>query len=161
MSDSLKQHIDQNREEFEVFPFDAEMGWQGLSVKKKAAHRYLIWPSAAAVVLLLVWVGYRLVHHNMQPQALPVEVVEAGHYYEDIIAERIFAIQKHGKATYVTEDLEVLDQIFEELKADLNDNAQNEAVVQAMIETYRLKIKILERILDNMEVEKNEEISRL
>jgi len=43
-------------------------------------------------------------------------------------------------------DLLELDNIYEVLKADLVDNIANDEVVEAMIQNYRLKLKILEDI---------------
>ena len=31
MSDNLKKHVDQSREEFEIFPFDEQLGWDELT----------------------------------------------------------------------------------------------------------------------------------
>jgi hypothetical protein len=44
-------------------------------------------------------------------------------------------------------ELTELDHIYRELKEDLKDNADNEEVVVAMIQNYRLKLEILEEIL--------------
>ncbi|MCK5840438.1 MAG: hypothetical protein KAG99_11350 [Bacteroidales bacterium] len=43
-----------------------------------------------------------------------------------------------------------LDTIYSELKNDLNDNAANEEVVEAMIQNYRIKLEILEEILHQL-----------
>ena len=48
-------------------------------------------------------------------------------------------------------ELTELDYVFRELKEDLNDNADNEEVVVAMIQNYRLKLEILEDILMQLE----------
>ena len=50
---------------------------------------------------------------------------------------------------------------FMELSQDLIDEAQNEEVVRAMIDNYRLKLKILERILEDLDKEANEEAINL
>ena len=40
-----------------------------------------------------------------------------------------------------------LDRVFLDLKDDLKDNADNEEVIEAMIQNYRLKLEILEEML--------------
>ena len=40
-----------------------------------------------------------------------------------------------------------LDQVYNDLKEDLKDNAANEEVIEAMIQNYRLKLDILEEML--------------
>jgi len=54
-------------------------------------------------------------------------------------------------------ELSQLDSIYAELKKDLKDNAANEQVVEAMIQNYRIKLEILEDILNQLrKTEKNE-----
>jgi hypothetical protein len=56
-----------------------------------------------------------------------------------------------GENSGIIEDINIefeeLDQVFDELKADLRDDAANEEVVEAMIQNYRIKLEILEEIL--------------
>jgi hypothetical protein len=47
-------------------------------------------------------------------------------------------------------DLSELDSVYLELKTDLKDNMANQEVVEAIIENYRLKIRILEDLLSEM-----------
>ena len=56
-------------------------------------------------------------------------------------------------------DLERMDAVFEELKGDLEDDVHNEAVITAMIDNYRLKLRILEEILEELEEQDDEDIS--
>ena len=51
-----------------------------------------------------------------------------------------------------------MNAAFSELKADLKDNVDNEEVVTAMMENYRLKLQILEEILKELEKERSEEV---
>jgi hypothetical protein len=44
-------------------------------------------------------------------------------------------------------DLSELDSIYSDLKKDLKDNLDNQEVIEAIIENYRLKISILEDLL--------------
>ncbi len=55
----------------------------------------------------------------------------------------------------ILEELTDLDLVLQELKADLSDNAANEEVVEAMIQNYRLKLRVLEEIL--VQLQKPEE----
>ena len=51
--------------------------------------------------------------------------------------------------------MEELDQVYEELKEDLNDNASNPEVIEAMILNYRVKLEILEELLDQLKAKEN------
>ena len=56
-------------------------------------------------------------------------------------------------------DMSELDSVYVELKADLRDNMANQEVVEAIIENYRLKIRILEDLLTEMDPNEEECIS--
>jgi hypothetical protein len=47
----------------------------------------------------------------------------------------------------LTDDLSKLDSICSEIKEDLKDNIANQEVVEALIQNYRIKIRLLEDIL--------------
>lgn len=52
------------------------------------------------------------------------------------------------------DDIEELDDSFKELQKELkkhDDQANNEAIVNAMIHNYQTKIEILERVLNRLE----------
>jgi hypothetical protein len=57
-------------------------------------------------------------------------------------------------------DMSELDSVYLDLKADLKDNMANQEVVEAIIENYRLKIRILEDLLTEMEPRGDECISK-
>ncbi len=46
-----------------------------------------------------------------------------------------------------------LDVLFKELKEDLNDNADNHEVIEAMIQNYSIKLEILEDMLNQIKPE--------
>ncbi|MEZ5084429.1 MAG: hypothetical protein R2750_13440 [Bacteroidales bacterium] len=69
--------------------------------------------------------------------------------------EELFQLSGHD-SEFIKEidfDLKELDHVFEELKKDLKDNTDNEEVIEAMIQNYRLKLTILEEML--MQVSKS------
>lgn len=80
------------------------------------------------------------------------ELVEAEAYYTAQISlrkEEVFRLTSGLPDVRQEIDLEIveLDKVFEELKEDLKDNADNEEVIEAMIQNYRLKLDILEEML--------------
>ena len=48
----------------------------------------------------------------------------------------------------LTEDLSRLDSIGSDIRKDLKDNIANQEVVEALIQNYRIKIRLLEDILN-------------
>ena len=79
-------------------------------------------------------------------------------YYEGEINKKVTLIKGQLEDDQILKDLEEMDAVFADLKADLNENVDNEEVIMAMMENYRLKLQILEEILNELEKEKSEEV---
>jgi hypothetical protein len=56
-------------------------------------------------------------------------------------------------------DLHELDEYCKNLKSDLKDNVNNEEVIEAMIHSYRMKLEILESLLQQLKRQNNETIT--
>lgn len=83
-------------------------------------------------------------------------LMEAEFYYSSMIEQRKEEFYKlAGNNSPLRNEINIelteLDNVFRELKEDLQDNADNEEVVVAMIQNYRLKLEILEEILLQLE----------
>jgi len=80
------------------------------------------------------------------------ELIEAEAYYTSVInlkKDEVFRLTASNPDIRREIDMEMvdLDRVFSELKDDLKDNADNEEVIEAMIQNYRLKLDILEDML--------------
>ena len=80
------------------------------------------------------------------------ELIEAEAYYSSLISikkEEVFRLTASNPEVRHEIDMEMvdLDRVFSELKEDLKDNADNEEVIEAMIQNYRVKLDILEEML--------------
>jgi len=170
MKDSLKNYIDENRDGFEIFNDDFDTSWQEidkrLSKQKRKAQFNIIWKVAAAVALwALVGVGalkfyYAGTESNRNSFVENSEFLETEQYYNRLIQEKIEIIEaKQGKVKpEILKNVAQLDIIYEELRKDLADQANNEEVIKAMIEHQRLKLSVLEQILENLEKNDHENI---
>jgi hypothetical protein len=155
MPDNLREYIEKHRDEMEVYPFDVDSGWEALSTKihpvKKRNSLYL-WRSIAATLLILLMASLGILYQQVNHRVVyPMELIEAQYYYQTQIDQMMTQVKGQAPQAEAFEDIARLDEAFEELKADLNDDVQNEEVVAAMIDNYRLKLKILERILEEIE----------
>ena len=88
------------------------------------------------------------------------ELLEADQYYTAQIKykkEELFNLTSDspGLQMDVNNELGDLDAILIELKDDLNDDADNQEVVEAMMQNYMLKLDILEDMLEQIKT-KNE-----
>ncbi len=55
----------------------------------------------------------------------------------------------------LTDDISHLDSIFYDIKKDLKDNASNQEVISALIQNYRIRIRILEDMLEILREDEN------
>lgn len=156
MQDNLKELVDQKRDQFET-DFDIDLGWTELSrrIEKKALNQRTNWPywiTGVAATLLLVsgWFWLSLGSGNTTN-----EISEAEFYYQQMIDLKMVQVQKQVKDPLLLADIAALDQVFAELKKDLKDDLDNEEVILAMMENYQLKLKILEKILEEIDDEKD------
>ena len=84
------------------------------------------------------------------------ELSEVENFYQNEINYKISLVRNQLEDPSILEDLQLMDQAFSELKADLKDNVDNEEVVAAMMENYQLKLRILEEILKELDQENRE-----
>ena len=162
MNDRLKQYIDQNRGAFDSL--DAPIGgWDAIDKQlhghKHKRFRILRYSGIAAAAALI---GIMLYVTVLQPQNNGEQIAEVSYMSE---AELYYATEVNQKRAQVYQmsaqypelqtemdnDLAELDTIMAEIKRDLEDNVDNTEVVEAMIQNYRMKLSILEDIMQFLE----------
>lgn len=159
MKDNFKKYVNENRADFENYEADFDAIWESvdahLESPKKGNLLSIIWKVAAAVVILVLSVA---VFYLSNRSPLPNEVLEAEAYYGELIKGKMNRLRVYEAklGSEVFADFDVIDSAYQDLKNDLKDGADNEEVVGAMIQTYRLKLEMLERILEEIEQEENE-----
>ncbi len=161
MSDQLKQHIDSNPSDFELFPFDEEAGWQEIAARvemKPRSRFFRPWMYVAASILLVGLFGVSALKQDRQLSPFAAEMAEAQHYYQQMVDAKITMVKELVDDQELFRDLEALDVAFEELENDLKDDVDNEEVVAAMIDNYRLKLRILEKILEELDENAHDEV---
>ena len=156
MSDNLKKYIEDNRLEADVFSFDVDQGWEELRQRlpqtPKKDYTWL-WKVAASVSLLISISTVLFFTWNQEGNNYVVsEVSETEKYYQSMVDAKLVLVKDRVDPEILME-LEEMDRVFEELKSDLADDVDNEEVIAAMIDNYRLKLKILERILEELDDE--------
>lgn len=167
--DRLEDFILENREHFDDLEPRPEV-WDRIE-KRKAPVLGIGWKSiawrAAAVIIIFIssYTFFRLtdkdpvlssgnLYTETQEEQSPLvnELRQAEIYYTSQIAfMRTEAIRLSQDDPAVREIIDTemvdLDKIFKELQRDLQDNTDNEEVIEAMIQNYRIKLEVLEEIL--------------
>jgi hypothetical protein len=181
MSDRLKKHVTENRSSFEVYKGDYDSWWNEIEDKlnKEDGHssktipwKNLLKIAASILLIMTVGIGFLWLKGNSTRYAdgvslrdLSPELAEAEIYYNQMVEDKMSLIKSSNVdlVPVVIKDFEMLDSAYNELKMDLEDNMYNEEVIDAMIQNYRIKLQILERILkdiekSNVDNEEDEEI---
>jgi hypothetical protein len=174
--DKLEKFIIENREQFDIYEPGSEL-WDRINKPVPKTIR-LNWKAivlrVAAVIVIFVasWVIHDMVQKddkNITENKIPVEngnmgqvniLMEAEMFYtSQINTARDEIIMLSGNDKLLLDDLNTdmveLDEVFEDLKNDLKDNSDNEEVIGAMIQNYRIKLEVLEEILMQLKKSKN------
>ena len=167
MSDRLKEIIEENRSAFDIYSTDIDEHWpeieKGIIRRQKTNDLKWVWRVAAAFVIgvgltvLVNYMGQTSYSGDELAYQISPEWQETEQFYALKINEKMDAIRSSNidLDPLILEDMNLLDKAYSELKYDLTDGADNEEVINAMISNYQIKLKILEKIL--LEINEKEE----
>ena len=166
--DKLEKYILDHREQFDDQEPDPAI-WEKVDTRKSTVIRInwkdIAWKAAAVAVIFVAsyyfhdymssrkQASQNLAGNNAEINSPMLrQLLEAEAYYTSQInlrKEEVFRLTASDPDVRHEVDLEMVDleRVFQELKADLKDNADNEEVIEAMIQNYRMKLDILEEML--------------
>ena len=177
MKDKLKQRVEESRQEWELYESNLEGLWDNIEaqldkqeVKQSNVHDHKFWLKIAASVLVTLGVSWAVMStmdfygSSQEVYALgdiSSELAETEYYYASQIDEKLQLINASDSEInkLVMEDMSLLDSAYYELQQDLKDNADNEEVINAMIQNYRIKLQVLEKVLDEIRIKEQTEES--
>ena len=175
MQDKLEKFIQENRDEFDVHSPSPDL-WDKINkeneviVFNKASSRrfrfYALRIAAVILIAVISIVAYEQIGKYQEDSKLSsneemkidpeiVELIEAEAYYGNQVSLKMKELE-----TY-TADFEDLDAAYSELANELGKDIYKQQMIESMIETYRMKISILEEVLmqfENWEEESASEI---
>jgi hypothetical protein len=172
--DELKRFVDRHRQEFEIHEEDYDQLWENIDRELRRSHRHVVRHrfgvvmKVAASVALLVGFGLAFLmgmrasdlrQHGIALMNISEEMADTEVYYVQEINDKLFEIEQYAGEVdaRLLEQLEKLDDDYQMLKKDLRDNADNEEVINAMIEYYRLKLSMLEKVLSQIKVKSDQD----
>jgi hypothetical protein len=166
--DKLEKYILDHRSQFDDQEPDPAL-WEKIDTRKAPVIRInwkgFAWKAAAVVAIFVSSYFFHdyMASRNQSSRGLiskksevnsPIvrELIEAEAYYTsqiDMRKEEVFRLTASDPEVRreITDEMVDLDRVYTELKQDLKDNADNEEVIEAMIQNYRLKLDILEEML--------------
>lgn len=169
--DNLEKYILDNREQFDDMEPDPAI-WERIETRKAPVIRInwggVAWKAAAVVAIFISSYFFHdymasrkqdkgFISGKLDDMESPMvkELIEAEAYYTsqiDMRKQEVFKLTANSPDVQkeINTELVEMDKVFEELKDDLKDNADNEEVIEAMIQNYRLKLDILEEMLNRL-----------
>jgi len=169
-TDELEKFIQENRKGFDSFEPDPDT-WDKIVKREPARKQFTIsWRTVAsrAAAVVFIFIASYYFHEYNANRASNKEVdntiaslnnnegyqklVEAELYYNSKISikkKELFLLTSQESILHkeINTNLTDLDNMLLSLKEDLKDGADNEEVIEAMIQNYMLKLEILEDML--------------
>jgi len=175
-TDDLEKFVIDNREEFDEFTPDPAVWAQIQSdikpVRKISWTKIAMRAAAVVVIFITSYVFHDYMSHqdniNMLAEEADAESIEEANsfyeakaYYTSMIENRQEEVNGLVKEyPEIKKDLKTefkeLDGVLTDLQKDLKDGAANEMIVEAMIQNYRIKLEILEEVLNELKIEKKD-----
>ena len=174
-NDWLKDFVSQTRKDFDRHRPDKNL-WSRINdrVENEQTTAYKpgspgMWRKLAAAIIILfaLYGGTSLVYDlipekNQQQTAIaPIqngqlkELYEVKTYYSSQINNKVNQLEEYcGQypdiCKEMSEEINSMNAELSGLKKDLRDNADNKEVLEAMIRNYRIKLQIMENLLENV-----------
>lgn len=160
--ENLEKFILEHREDFdrEVPPLKV---WANIDRELDAKRGgRIVWMkyvrvAAAAAVLVAVscYIGFQAGAKSDAAQALSdfsPEHAEMERYFNEQINAKMAQLVSYQQDEHVKPDLQELDAVYDELKAELKDApvGGEQKVIEAMINNYQTKLDILEHVLNKV-----------
>jgi ABC-type Fe3+-citrate transport system substrate-binding protein len=171
--DKLEEHIRKNREDLDRYSPSSEIWKRIRKTLKKEKSSVKWWLSIAAMIVVILGTAiiffkpeYRWSDSNrgknsdeelsrVNPLLKETEI-----YYSNrvnsLYREATPLLTKNPEIKKeLNTDLSQLDSICSDIKKDLKDNVSNQEVVEALIQNYRIKIRLLEDMLTILKENEN------
>ncbi len=133
--------------------------------KKSFSFTYIL---KAAVIAVLVTLSGLWTYDNFDTRTnkgislseISPEYSEVEMYYTHLVDQKYGEINQsesfdRTQKIMLVEELNEMDSIYENLKKDLTTNPTDKRVINAMIQHYQLKVKVMNQILDQLHQAQN------
>jgi len=163
--DNLEQFIAENRDAFDDAVPNLKV-WANIdkqlnptATKRRTLFQYINKIAAAVLLLMIMGAGIHF-YNNSQKNSIESlseiskEFGEMEKYYEQEVNRKLTQLAAYKpQSNPVTEDLQQLDEVMEELKQEYAKapSQGEEIIINAIIKNYQTRLMILERVLDRVE----------
>ena len=167
---NIEEYIRKNRNQLDVERADEDYLWTGIShsLKRRPKQKRFFTIKIAAAVILVVALSFityqvtslrsnqQLILANIDPNLAKQEA-----QFQNQIKTYYQVLQKttynEDLLTTSFRDLEYIDTLINKYSNDLNQNGPNPKLINSLMDLYQKKIKLLDRMLNEIEKNKNYE----
>jgi len=167
MRNDIENHIENQKNLIDVEIPDDEKIWKNISLELGKPRKYQIWRlRIAAVVLVMITSGVVLTYYWQQKKVyeknasllnVSKEIGGEGNYFQLTIQRKMEEVQQsgpHGEPYYLMiSQLRQVDMQLETYLADFQELGNHPKILKGILRCYELKIRIIEKTLN--EIEKN------
>ena len=164
-TDRLEEFVRNNRQGFDQLE-PSQKVWENISAasKKTKTRRLNVYLLRVAAVFIVVVVTSVMLYKSAILPPGYSEIIDDPEMRELMEAETFYAQQVSGKlkeirkcySTFpelkveIESDLTELEFMYNELRNDLRENISNKAVIEAMIDNNRKRLKLVDEVLDQI-----------
>ncbi len=175
--DPLQEFIRNNRESFES-SFDAEKSWERLQAKQQKTRKTdstasspivnLSWLKIAAMMTFVAGIAYFIInnetgtdtqvvnnHYHLSLSDLSPELAEVEHHYANSIEAKMQQVRKMDVDEDLLSELKLIDEERALLDDEMQNAVNNERIIKAIIKNYRMKLNLLEEMMEDINKAKN------
>lgn len=166
--DELEKYIIENKTEFEEHKLDEVDKlrlWSNISndLPEQPKKVISIWKKPvfkiAASIMILLSCGLSFImlnnNSNYENNLVNQELYEIDNHYKLLVNNQIKLIKSNSNLSDEDQDdflllIEDLDAEYNKLKKELKTGVNNERIIEAIINNYRIKIQLMEDLLDRL-----------
>ncbi len=172
MKKDLEKILQEKRLRLDVEEPEADLIWEGIrsGLHKKKAMPEWFW-KVAAIFIFAVSATYFIVNETSQKKVVIVSLSDISKdlgNQEQLLKQTVSLKWEevenqlpsgNSEINFLLDELKELDCVYASYQQDLNQTLNNEPVIRAMLDNYEKKIKILNRLLMEIEKQKHYEMS--
>ncbi len=165
--DDFEKHIVDNRAVFNEHTLDKGKMWGRISAELEQSGPEHVpfwktsWMRIAATVIILIGIASIATltvfdrTNSGEGSQLSQELNEIDMHYTGLVADQIRLVQNHPKLSETDKKeflsfIEELDEEYLFLKSEMEKNLDNEKVLEAIVQNYKKRIELIERLLQQI-----------
>lgn len=137
--------------------FEAKLH-KGVKPRRSRAKFISLVSAAASIVLLIgIWLGTNISSQGMELAEVSTEMEDTQMYFAALIEKELTTIENERNSDTeeiindALEQLNTLENQYQNLKIELNENSEDKRIIYAMISNFQQRIDLLQEVLFQIE----------